>query len=182
MRNLLIFSIILIVTLACGDYSKNTNKLSQKDIDKYTGYAIVDAIAQIYNINLAGKPTGGVNLEANCPMGGGVKITGNVGFSQNNGITTVDLTFVMTDCKSNKHTENNIDTSFTFTGTIVWKGSFDSSREYNATNYQAEQLKMQGTIDLTNYEKTVVDQTCKIYVTVTNTTVSGTICNREFSY
>ncbi len=173
---------ILLFLLSCSDTSNSDSEISQSDKDMYTGYAIIDSIAQIYNINFAGKPVGSINTNTTCPIGGNVVITGSTGYSQNNGITTVDLSFVMTDCKTQKHTENNIDISTSLTGTITWKGSFDSSRDYDATNYQSESLKIQASIKVPNHKETIIDETCKFAATITNKTVSGSICSRSFSY
>lgn len=182
MKMFSILFLVLLVLFGCGDLTDSEKTLSQATIDRYTGYAIIDAVAQLYNINFAGKPVGGQNITTTCPQGGDVTITGNTGYSSNNGISTVDLTFNMNNCKSSKHDENGVDTIFTFTGIITFKGSFNSSTNYNATNYQSDSLKMSGTIDVPKYKTANVDESCKFTASITNSTVSGSICSRAFSY
>lgn len=168
---------------SCSDLTDTGDKtLNQSSIDKYTGYAIIDAVSQIYNINFAGKPVGGQNITTTCPQGGEVTITGSTGYSQNNGITTVDLSLAMKDCKSSKHTSDGVDTAFTLTGTITFKGSFNSSTNYNATTHQSDSLKIVGNISVPNFKSAPVDETCKFTATITDNTVSGNICSRQFSY
>ncbi|MCX7959264.1 MAG: hypothetical protein N3B13_09480, partial [Deltaproteobacteria bacterium] len=121
------FFLLLIFLSSCSDLTDSNNKLSQSEIDRYTGYAIIDAVTQLYNINFAGKPAGGQNLTTTCPDGGNVTITGSTGYSQNNNITTVDLSLKMSECQTSKHSQNNTDSSLKLTGTIIFKGSFNSS-------------------------------------------------------
>jgi hypothetical protein len=173
---------LLFFLLSCSDSGNSEKTLSQSDIDRYTGFAIVDTASQIYNINFAGKPVGAQNLTTTCPQGGEVIITGSTGYSQNNGITTVDLILNMKDCKSSRHTTNGIDTTITLTGIMTFKGSFDSSRGYNATTHQSDSLKISGAISVTGFKTATVDETCPFTASINNETVSGYICSRQFSY
>lgn len=178
----LVFLIVTIILIACNDNTNEENKLTQADIDRYTGYAIIDSISQLYNINLAGKSVGGQNLTTTCPSGGNVTITGSTGYSQSNGITTVDLIFQMTDCQTSRHTQNNIDISLILSGNVTFKGSFNSSTGYNATNHQSDSLKISASIKVQGFKPENVNDTCKFSATTTNNTVSGYICGRQFSY
>ncbi len=178
----LFFVLMVILVVACSDLTDKENKLSQSDIDRYTGYAIIDSVSQIYNINFAGKPVGSQNLTTTCPNGGNVTITGSTGYSQNNGITTVDLMFQMTNCQTSKRTQNNLDLAVTLSGNISFKGSFNSSTDYNATNNQSDSLKISALINAPGFKPENVDETCKFSATVSNNTVSGYICERKFSY
>lgn len=175
---------ITIILASCSDPhdSNPDDNISQTEKDRYIGYTIIDTVSQIYNINLAGRPTGAQNITTTCPIGGNVAITGTTGYAQNNGITTVDLIFTMTGCNSQRHLSNNIDTSVILNGTITFKGSFNTATNYNATNYQSESLKIKGTIKSSDGEEATIDESCKFAATITNDTVSGTICSRSFSY
>ena len=179
---------LLFFLLSCSDSGNSEKTMSQSDIDMNTGFAIVDTASQIYNINFAGKPVGAQNLTTTCPQGGEVTITGSTGYSQNNNITTVDLTLNMKDCKSSRRYTNGInatsvtDVGFILTGIMTFKGSFDSSRGYNATTYQSDSLKISGTISSTGYKTVIIDETCPFTASINNETVSGYICSRQFSY
>ncbi|MGB9599862.1 MAG: hypothetical protein ACP5QK_13085 [Myxococcota bacterium] len=182
MKRFFLLLIVFVIGIGCSDITGSDSTLNQEMIDRYTGYAIIDAVSQLYNINFAGRPVGSHNITTTCPQGGDVTITGNVGYAQNNDITTVDLTFNMTNCKSSKHTENGVDTIFTLTGIITFKGSFNSSTNYNATTHQSDSLKITGTIKVPNYKIAEVDESCNFSASITNSTVSGSVCSRTFSY
>ena len=185
---------LLFFLLSCSDSGNSEKTMSQSDIDMNTGFAIVDTASQIYNINFAGKPVGAQNLTTACPQGGEVTITGSTGYSQNNNITTVDLTLNMKDCKSSIRYTNGInatsvtDVDFILTGIMTFKGSFDSSGCYKDTTYHSDSLKISGTISSTGYKTVNIDEICPFTasVTVNNDscvrTVSGYICSRQISY
>ncbi|MCX7957569.1 MAG: hypothetical protein N3B13_00785 [Deltaproteobacteria bacterium] len=88
----------------------------------------------------------------------------------------------MSDCQTSKHSQNNIDSSLKLRGTIVFKGSFNSSTGYNATNFQSDSLSISAKIRVSGYKEENVDETCKFTTTISDSTVSGTICERKFSY
>lgn len=180
MKRLIVILILLIS--ACLDSSDNERTLKQEEIDNYTAYMIMETLSQIQNINLAGRPVGSVNMETSCPNKGSVTITGSTGYSQSTDITTVDLTFQLKECEASKHTADNSDLYAMLTGLITLKGSFRKSDGYDATNYQSESLDISMSISVTGYKTAEVKETCRFTSTVTNNTVSGTICGRNFSY
>ncbi len=159
--------------------------LSQANVDADTATTIVNGMADIYNQNLAGKPTGSVNVTVNCPVGGTAHITGTTSYDSTHGITSVMLTIAMTGCKmSEVSASSGVNVALSLDGSISETGSWNSSN-YASVNYQATGVVMSGTDQRTGYAQATIGQTCDVALTFdesgSTNTVSGTICGRPAS-
>ena len=140
---LMIMGMLLLFTNSCKKDNDTTTTISDDNFYKQVGYSLVRCYNDIYNQNLAGHPVGGQNITANGPMGGTVIITGNTGYSSNNGITTTDLTFSMNSIKYVTNA-SGFETEITLTGTTSYTGSFSSS--YTSINHQSDYLYISGSV------------------------------------
>jgi hypothetical protein len=144
--------------------------LSQAAIDADVVWAIDHGIVDIYNQNVAGKPAGNQSISTNGPLGGTVVITGSDSYASNNGITTADLAFGMTNCKI---TENGGDViSLSLSGSVVEKGSWDS-QGYESLNFQSQSLRVVGTVQKSGYADAAVNQISSYSATNTESNYQG---------
>ena len=169
------------------DSDNEPTPFPQSMLDKELTAAINKNVSDIYNQNLAGKSTGNKDETFSCPLGGEALLTGNVGYDKTHGITTVDLTYAMTDCMSaNTHTSgtNNINVSITLNGSLKWTGSFGN--DYTNTSSQAQGLQISGTATHTRYEAATIDQTCDFSASTSYSGSSGSVtailCGRDASW
>ncbi|MBI2429948.1 MAG: hypothetical protein HYV29_14360 [Ignavibacteriales bacterium] len=183
------FTTVLIAT-GCNEDPPTSNKpftpsYTQSLIDGDVIWAINSQFAAIYNQNLAGKPTGNKNLTASGPLGGTVTITGVTSYASNNGITTVNLKYVLTNSRSIS-TSGNVSVDLTLTGEATYTGSWSSSG-YTASNIQSGYLQMSGTAKRTGYTTppAIVEAT-SVSITTSSSdghgSISGTIGNRSATW
>jgi len=159
-------------------------EFSQSLLDSDTVWAINNGTMQIYNDNLAGHPVGTQNLTANCPLGGTVQITGTTQFSNNTGITTVNLTHAMTNCRVTKTSASGTTVTLTLTGSVEQTGGFNASTGFQSVNYQSQTLAMTGTAHRNGYTDAAVNNPDCAY-SGSNTSsdgstssTSGSVCGR----
>src|SRR5450432_2990865 len=105
----------------------NIARCDQVCQDNRVGFAIDNAGWLLYNENIAGSPSGGVNKTAPCPLGGTAAITGTATFA-NNGVETTQLTYMLTACGVSA-------SSYTLTlgGTFQMNGTFTSNQQNDIT-------------------------------------------------
>jgi len=110
--------------------------------------SLINCYTDIYNQNLAGKPTGNQNITASGPMGGMVTITGSDSYDNTHGITTTNLLLAMEAVNyTYTYTGNNNKswvTQIKITGSTTYSGSFSDS--YTSVNHQAANLHIAGTV------------------------------------
>lgn len=143
-RILILLGIILITTYGCTkdiDNGNNAPTIGDETFYKNLAYAISLCYADIYNQNLAGHSTGTYNKTVNGPMGGTVRITGNI--SATSSATTFDLVFSMSDVnyfvkKSGYSTNITLSGITTHTGTTI-----DNKTN---VNHQADSLHVKGAV------------------------------------
>lgn len=157
------------------------SNFSQTLLDSDLVWAVNGGMNQIYNDNLAGHLVGNQNLTASCPLGGTVHITGTTGTTSNTGITTVDLTYDMTECKVTRTSSSGASVSLTLTGSMAYTGSFNSATNFKSENFQSQSLTMAGTAHRTGYnDATVNNANCSYSGATTSSgtggTISGSIC------
>lgn len=141
--------------------------------DEHVAYGLIDVFWFLWNQNIAGQPIGSKDLSVTGPQGGSVHITGTTAVA-NNGINTLQLVFDFTNCKGLKEKYN-----LTFNGIVNADGTFDDT--YIAISFNSPQLQFSGTVGTDNWV-TNVNSLCESIINETKTTVSGTICDRTFSY
>ena len=172
-----------------GGSSSSSKTFSQEQIDSDVVWGIGELITDIFNQNLAGKPSGPVNLQSvSCPLGGTVTITGTTSVSSSNGIDSVDLYYTMSNCIDTKIGSNTI--ALTISGTVEETGSFSGN-----TNIGYENLSFRSIGDLTIvgtdtnplYTTAVINEQCSYSETIssadgTSGTTSGIICGRNVAW
>jgi len=164
----------LIFASSCDvNSTKDTEIISDTNFYTGLGAAMVNCYHDIYNQNLAGKPTGNQSKTATGPMGGSVIITGTTSQDEVHNITTANLILNMTNIKytyTYGSTGNQVVAEITLTGSTGYSGSF--SPTYTSLSYQASNLHVVGTV---TYDGKVrdIDQTGSVIINhATNITVN----------
>lgn len=140
-----IFSFILVGMLfisfnSCTkDDADDTPAISDNTFYSDIAYALESCYVDIYNQNLAGKPTGLYNLTSDGPMGGTVVITGTTSYDNTHGITGTDLLY---DMSSVVYTTAHA--TITITGSATYKGTFSST--YTSVQNLSDNLHIVATV------------------------------------
>ncbi len=142
--------------------------------DGNVAYGFIDMFWFIWNQNIAGQPAGNKDFTVNGPQGGTVHVTGSTQVSASTGINTLHLVLVMSNCKGIKDRYN-----LTFNGTINADGTFSTT--HKAITYASPVLGYIGTVGKDDWV-TSVGGTCNTAINEGFNTVTGTICERVFSY
>jgi hypothetical protein len=157
------------------------------DID--TLWAVGWIASDVYNQNLAGKPGGAQDVTASCPLGGTVHVTGTVTNSASTGITSVDLTYDMTDCQDAQTcTDGACSVVLSATGVLAETGSWNSATGFMSKNHQAASLKLVGTATRPDYQEAAIDETCELSESITRAdnanggSTAGRVCGRTVSW
>ncbi len=159
------------LTNSCIKDEDISTTISDDNFYKQIGYSLVKCYTDIYNQNLAGHPVGNQNITANGPMGGTVIITGSVGYSSNNGITTTDLIFSMTSIKYVTNV-SDFKTEITLTGATTFTGSFSDS--YTSVNHQSDNLHISGSVTHNEIVRKI-DMTGIVSINCTTSSVTANI-------
>lgn len=139
---------MLFLLVSCEkEKEKDSASISDENFYKELGITIINCYVDVYNQNLAGKPTGNQNIIANGPMGGTVSITGTTTYDNTHGITTTELTFTMTNVNytfTYGSGDNTWVTEVSLTGSATYSGSFSSN--YTSLNHQSNNLYIKGSV------------------------------------
>ena len=135
---------VLSVLVACVEGEESSP-------DASVVYGVLDTLVFLYDQNLIGRPTGGQDASAECPLGGTVHITGTTAETDS---AVIDLVFDMAGC-ANSGTGYNL----AFTGIVGWSGSFRSTG-YKALGATADPLEAVG-----DAGGEAVDASCALAVT-----------------
>ena len=171
----------LFFTSGC-EVNSNEDTGTVSDTNFYTGLgaAMVNCYHDIYNQNLAGKPTGTQSKTVNGPMGGTVVITGTTTQDNTHNITSADLIFNMANVKytyTYGDTGNEVVAEITLTGSTSYYGSFSTT--YTNLSYQSTSLHVVGTVtyagkvrDIDQTGSVVINHASKVTVNLFGHTVS----------
>lgn len=156
--------------------------------DQSIASGLMQTTIDLYNQNLAGKPSGTVNLNVNCADGGTAAISGTVTTPGDSGLTTVNLTFVMDACyaiHSHPVGGGTSSSSIRTTGTITKTASF-SKTSYGAIYESSGNLALSGTLHITINSVThldpTIDESCALTASWDGAHVKGSYCARLFSW
>jgi hypothetical protein len=145
--------------------------------DSNVGFAVDNAGWLLYDENVAGKPSGSVNLTVSCPLSGTVAITGSVTVASN-GVNSLQLMLSMTSCGVSASTY-----SLTFTGSLQMSGTFTSNAQNDVT-FSSSSLSIAG--QLMFLDNPMVTESCPVSVTDTWNHqqgavgwLSGAVCGRS---
>lgn len=169
---LLMMGFLCMMTSSCTE-KKEDDPITVSDEIFYqqVGYTIIKCYTDIYNQNLAGKPTGSQNITSSGPMGGTVTITGTNSYDSTHGITTTDLTFALTNVVQNYSSTSNsgkttCTTQVTLSGVATYKGSFSGT--YTSLNHQSQNLHVVGSVTYDGVVRTI-DQTGQVTINRSST-------------
>jgi len=172
----------LLLTSSCETESgEDTATISDDNFYTGLGAAMVNCYNDIYNQNLAGKPTGTQSKTVNGPLGGTATITGVTSIDNTHNITTVDLVLNMTNVKYSYSYGGTSGKDWvaevTLTGSSTYSGSFSSS--YTSVNSQANNLRVVGSVtnngisrNIDQSGSVVINRSANITVTIFGHTVS----------
>jgi len=113
--------------------------MSDDTFYKDIAFALIKSYTDIYNQNLAGTPTGAINMTVNGPLGGTVTITGSSSYDNTHSITTVDLNLSMDEIITITSYAN-----LTLTGSTTYTGSFSDT--YTSVNHQSDNIHIDGSV------------------------------------
>ena len=160
----LAMAFLVLLTVSCKHEAKYADELFYKDV----AWGLMTGLSDIYNQNLAGTPSGAVDITANGPFGGTVHITGNTSYSESNGIQTVHLLYDMSGCRiSSTYSSSDLNVDLTLNGVISEDGSW--SPTYVSVAYASDSLHVNGTSTRGTKDRTVNETT----TFVANRTSSG---------
>lgn len=181
----IVMGMLLMLTSGCkkDEADDVPATVSDKIFYEQLGVTLIKCYTDIYNQNLAGKPTGQQNITSNGPMGGTVVITGSDSYDDTHGITTTNLDFAMTNVqytysKSSESGNTTATTQVTLTGATTYDGSF--SNTYTSVNHQSQNLHIKGSV---TYAGTVrnIDMTGNVSIN-RSSTISVTIFGNTVSW
>lgn len=172
---LLIMGLLCMLASSCieeKDADPVTVTVSDEIFYQQLGCTIIKCYTDIYNQNLAGKPTGSQNITSSGPMGGTVTITGADSYDDTHGITTTDLTFALTNVVQNYSSTSasgntTCTTQVTLTGVTTYKGSF--SNTYSSLSHQSQNLHVVGSVTYDGVVRTI-DRTGQVIINSSSTT------------
>jgi len=147
--------LVAALNLSC---TKDRNKYGDELFYKDVAWGIMTGLSDIYNQNIAGTPTGPVDLTTAGPFGGTVHITGTTTYDQGNGIETVHLQYDMTDCRiSSTSSSTDLNVDLTLNGVISEDGSWSTA--YTSLSYGSDALDVDGVSTRDTRDRAVNDMT-----------------------
>lgn len=164
--------LLLFINSCAEDETTEPITVSDKIFYEQLGSTIIKCYTDIYNQNLAGKPTGTQNITSVGPMGGNVIITGTNSYDNTHGITTTDISFALNNVqyiKTQTSTSGNTTatTEITLTGATTYFGSFSDS--YTSVNHQSQNLHIKGSVTYAGTVRTI-DMTGPVIINRSSTT------------
>jgi hypothetical protein len=145
---------LALLTVSCHHEVKYADESFYKDV----AWGIMTGLADIYNQNIAGTPSGAIDVTANGPFGGTVHITGTTSYSESNGIQTVHLLYDMSNCRvSSTSSSSDLNVDLTLNGVLSEDGSWSAS--YVSVSYSSDALAVDGVSTRGTKERDVNDTT-----------------------
>ena len=133
-------ALLLLPNLSC---TRPQSRYSDESFYEDVAWGIMTGLVDIFNQNLAGMPTGTIDMTAAGPFGGTVHITGTTSYDQGNGIETVHLKYDMSNCQiSSTSSSSDLNVNLTLNGVISEDGSWSST--YVSLSYNSDALSVNG--------------------------------------
>ncbi len=150
----LALAVVVISNMSCTKPPRYSDESFYEDV----AWGIMTGLVDIYNQNIAGTPTGPVDIVASGPFGGTVHITGATTYDQNNGIQTVHLQYDMSNCRvSSTSSSSNLNVDLTLNGVISENGSWSAG--YVSLAYDSPGLRLDGSSERGSRQRDVNDMT-----------------------
>lgn len=133
-------------------------RYSDESFYKDVAWGMMTGLSDIYNQNIAGTPSGAIDITASGPFGGTVHITGTTSYDQSNGIQTVHLQYDMSQCRvSSTSSSSDLNVDLTLNGVISEDGSWSST--YVSVSYGSDALGVNGASQRGTKERKVNETT-----------------------
>jgi hypothetical protein len=139
--------------------------------------ALRDAIKDVYNFTLQGKPVGTQDQTTLCPLGGMAHVFGEATSNADQGATTVSLTYELTSCAySETDTDPNQTFNMTLSGKVTESGTIAvQPSSTTALRFESDAVTFSGTV----YSPPIsYQQKCAVALGQTGNDLSGTLCSR----
>ena len=145
---------LTMLNVSCVHETKYSDESFYKDV----AWGIMTGLSDIYNQNIAGTPSGAIDITASGPFGGTVHITGTTSYDQSNGIQTVHLQYDMSQCRvSSTSSSSDLNVDLTLNGVISEDGSWSST--YVSVSYGSDAISVNGVSHRGTKERDVNDTT-----------------------
>lgn len=156
-----LITVVVLVLMVLGVTGMSCTKPPRYSDESFyadVAWGIMTGLVDIYNQNIAGTPTGSVDIVAGGPFGGTVHITGTTTYDQGNGIETVHLQYDMSNCRiSSTSSSSDLNVDLTLNGVISEDGSWSAS--YVSLSYDAPNLRLDGSSERGSKQRDVNDVT-----------------------
>jgi hypothetical protein len=144
--------------LVLPNLSCTKSRYSDESFYGDVAWGIMTGLVDIYNQNIAGTPTGPVDIVANGPFGGTVHITGTTSYDSGNGIETVHLQYDMLNCRiSSTSSSSDLNVDLNLNGVISEDGTWSSS--YVSLSYNSPAIAVDGSSQKGSRQRDVNDMT-----------------------
>ena len=145
---------LVLPNMSCTKKSSYADQSFYEDV----AWGIMTGLVDIYNQNIAGTPTGPVDMIANGPFGGTVHITGTTSYNQSDSIEAVHLQYDMSNCQiSSTSSSSNLNVDLILNGVISEDGTWSSS--YVSLSYKSPSLNVDGLSQRGSKQRDVNDMT-----------------------
>lgn len=175
---LLLFPFLIATTSSCD----KEEDVSDENMYTNVSRSITSCISDIYNQNLAGKPSGPQNMTALGPLGGTIIISGSNTVS-NDGLNALDFSYELQNVKY-IYVSQYYTTEITLTGTLTEKGSFKNEDYFRSVSYKSSNMHINGSIYYTKNNKMTRDINLSgdISINAGWSTTNSIICGYTVSY
>jgi hypothetical protein len=180
-------SMVVIASLAaCGGSGGGSSTTPPCDAACQDGVALLslrNAIKLVYNLTLQGGPVGPQNKmlpPPGCPLGGTASVSGTASSNGDQGTTTVNLTYVFTQCAYSvidtdptQTFDLTLDGAVTEVGTIAVQPSSTTALEFSS-----DAVSLEGSV----YAGPAIPYTansCPLKLSQNGNELSGTLCGRD---
>jgi hypothetical protein len=146
-------------------------------VDAIAIRALRDAIKDVYNVTLQGRPVGAQDQIVPCLLGGTAHVYGTATSNADQGATTVSLTYDLMSCAfSETDSDPNRTFNMTLSGKVTESGTIAvQPSSTTALRFGSDAVTFSGTV----YGPPVpYQQKCAVALGQTGNDVSGTLCGR----
>ena len=148
---------MVLMTTSCKD-KEDGAAVSDQQYYNVLACTVLTAISNVYNQNIAGTSTQTSEWHINAPYGGTIHISGSIN-TGDNGLTRVDLDYMMEDVKWYWSSDNSsLSSEVTMTGVVHEVGSFKSADNYSSLSKNSDNLRMTGVVKSGGDSRTVDEQ------------------------
>jgi len=167
--------------LACGGGggSSTTPACDAACKDGVALVALRDAIKDVYNLTLQGKPVGPQMGSTPCLSGGSASVSGTASSNASQGATMVNLTYVFTNCGYSRIDSDptqsfnmTLDGTVTEVGTIAVQPSSTTALEFTSSSFSLDGSVYGPPI---NYAQ----KGCSVKLAQNGNNLSGILCGRD---